>query len=182
MTLPSWPAVPPQYGRVHLRPVEIVDIEMAQELSTDRYVPQTGTLPFNATAAEARAWIQRQQGRHDEGRGFSFTVATQINDRAIGHCGLWLHNLPEGQATAGYAIVPSSRRQGFAIEALVALTEFGWSIPPLRQITLLIEPWNIGSIRTAERIGYENNGIVAEQHEIGGTRRDVLSYALERPQ
>lgn len=110
MTLPPWPAAPPRYGRVHLRPVEIDDIEMAQELSTDPYVPQTGSLPFNASTEEARAWVQRQQGRHDEGRGFSFTIATQVDDRAIGHCGLWLQNLEEGQATAGYSIVPSFRR------------------------------------------------------------------------
>ena len=122
---------------------------MARELSTDPYVPQTGSLPFTASNEEANAWIDRQQGRHAEGAGFSFAIVWTAGNRAVGHCGLWLRDLSSGLATAGYAIAPSQRRRGYAADALLALTGFGWTVPGLARIVLHVEPWNIASHRSA---------------------------------
>ena len=38
-----------------------------------------------------------------KGTGFSFTIARRTEEFAIGHCGLWLKDLDEEQASAGYA-------------------------------------------------------------------------------
>jgi RimJ/RimL family protein N-acetyltransferase len=65
--------------------------------------------------------------------------------------------------------------------ALIALTSFGWTIPALHRIELYIEPWNTGSIGTAERAGYEREGLLRSHQEIGGRRRDMLLYARVRP-
>jgi hypothetical protein len=58
----------------------------------------------------------------------------------------------------------------------------------LRQFTVrdvpmagYIEPWNAGSIGTAERAGYEREGLLRSHQEIGGRRRDMLLYASVRP-
>lgn len=177
MTLPHWPQVRPEQGAIQLRPVEVRDVAMAQELSTDPYVPLTGSLPGDATAEEALAWVRRQQGRHAEGSGFSFAIARRSDDRAIGHCGLWLTEIDEGRGTAGYAIVPSERRHGYAADALTALTNFGLSIPQVKRIDLFIEPWNVASLRTAERSGYLRERFLTGHKEIGGERRDMFEYS-----
>src|SRR5699024_2978407 len=44
MTIPPWPSRAPAHGSVHLREVGPEDVAMARELSTDPYVPQTGSL------------------------------------------------------------------------------------------------------------------------------------------
>ena len=54
-------------------------------------------------------------------------------------------------------------------------------IPALHRIELYIEPWNTGSIGTAERAGYEREGLLRSHQEIGGRRRDMLLYAVVRP-
>ena len=155
---------------------------MARELSTDPYVPQTGSLPGNATVQEAMAWVGRQQKRHAEGVGFSLTIACRSDDAAIGHCGLWLKELDEGRASAGYAIAPIARRRGYAAEALAALTEFAWTIPDLHRVELFIEPWNDGSIRTAERAGYvREEGLLDRHRKVGGERRDMVLFVSVRP-
>jgi RimJ/RimL family protein N-acetyltransferase len=41
--------------------------------------------------------------------------------------------------------------------------------------------WNAGSIGTAERAGYEREGLLRSHQEIGGRRRDMLLYATVRP-
>jgi RimJ/RimL family protein N-acetyltransferase len=86
-----------------------------------------------------------------------------------------------GRATAGYSIVPSARRQGYAGDALAALTDFGWTLPGLFRVALYIEPWNTGSIRTAECAGYLREGLLRSHQEIAGERRDMLLFAAIRP-
>ena len=163
-----------------LRAFVPADLPLALELSTDPYVPSIGTLPADATEAEAADWTARQQGRWAEGAGFSFAVAEAATGRAVGSVGLWLRQLPEGRATAGYAIAPSARGRGLATAALVAVTRFGWTIPQLHRVELHIEPWNAASVRTAERAGYLREGLLRRHTEIAGERRDMLLYAAVR--
>jgi [ribosomal protein S5]-alanine N-acetyltransferase len=178
--LPPWPATPVTYGPVVLREFSILDVPMAMELSTDPYVPLIGTLPAHADTREARAWVDRQRGRWAEGVGFSFAIADAGNDDAVGSIGLWLANLAGGRASAGYFVAPSARGRGIAGAALTALTRFAWSIPALHRVELYIEPWNVGSIKTAERAGYEREGLLRSYQEIGGRRRGMLLYAVIR--
>jgi RimJ/RimL family protein N-acetyltransferase len=178
--LPAWPATPPAHGPVVLRAFEDEDVDVAEELSTDPYVPHIGTLPASATTEQAAAWIDRQRGRWTEGTGFSFAVARADTGRAVGFIGLWLTGLDQGRAGAGYAIAPSRRGQGLAGAALIALTDFAWSLSAVQRIELHIEPWNLASVRTAERAGYEREGLLRSYQEIGGRRRDMLLYAAVR--
>jgi [ribosomal protein S5]-alanine N-acetyltransferase len=178
--LPPWPTAPVSYGQVVLREFSALDVPMVRELSTDPYVPLIGTLPANASQQEAQAYIDRQLGRPAEGIGFSFAIAEADTNRAVGGIGLWLAALDHGRATAGYSVTPSARGRGLASAALKALTSFGWTIPALHRVELYIEPWNVGSIRTAERAGYEREGLLRSHQEIGGRRRDMLLYAAIR--
>ena len=98
-------------------------------------------------------------------------------DQPVGHDGLWLKELGEGRATAGYSVVASERGRGLAADALTALTEFGWTVQGLEPIALYIEPWNLSSVRTAERAGYHREGMLRSHQEIAGQRRDMLLYA-----
>jgi RimJ/RimL family protein N-acetyltransferase len=154
---------------------------MVLDLATDPYVPLIGTLPARATPEQAREWIERNRRRWAAGSGFSFTVAEASTARPVGHTGLWVRELAAGRASAGYAIAPGARGHGYAADALRALTAFGWSLPELHRIELHIEPWNTASVRTAERAGYEREGLLRSHQEIGGGRRDMLLYAAVRP-
>jgi ribosomal-protein-alanine N-acetyltransferase len=178
--LPPWPADPPAYGPVVLRGFADGDVPMVRELSTDPYVPLIGSLRANASQREAQDWIDRQRGRLAEGAGFSFAVAEADTGRAVAGTGLWLAALAHGRATAGYSVAPSARGRGLAAAALIALTHFAWTIPALHRIELYIEPWNTGSVKTAERAGYEREGLLRSHQEIGGQRRDMLLYAIIR--
>jgi RimJ/RimL family protein N-acetyltransferase len=141
---------------------------MVLDSATDPYIPLIGTLPAYATEAE--------------GAGFSFAIAGAETGRAVGGIGLWLRELVHGRASAGYSIAPRDRGFGYAADALVALTAFGWSLPGLHRLELYIEPWNTGSIRTAERAAFQREGLLRSHQEMGGRRRDMLLYAAGRPE
>jgi ribosomal-protein-alanine N-acetyltransferase len=176
----SWPTEPVAYGPVVLREFCDADLPMVQEMSTDPYVPLIGTLAPNASRQEAQAYLDRQRGRLPEGTGFSFAIAEAATGRGLGGIGLWLAGLDQGRATAGYSVTPSARGRGVAAAALTALTSFAWTIPALHRIELYIEPWNTGSIKTAERTGFEREGLLRSHQEIGGRRRGMLLYAAIR--
>ncbi|MGJ9411929.1 GNAT family N-acetyltransferase [Aeromicrobium sp. CF4.19] len=179
--LPPWPRTPPAHGRVELRAVAERDAGMARELSSDPYVPHVSSLPADASEVDALAWVERQQGRHAERAGFSFTIVEAATEEAVGHCGLWLEELDEGRGTAGCSIIPSARGRWLAADALSALTVFGWTLPGLFRIALYIEPWNVRSIRTAERAGYAHEGLLRSHRVIAGQRRDMHLYTAIRP-
>lgn len=172
-----WPQTNPRSGPVSLRTFHSSDVSMVKELATDPYVPLIGSLPAHADTAAAAAWIQRQHGRLAEDVGFSFCIADE-QDHPLGFAGLWTKGLPGGRATAGYAVRPSARGHGVATHALKALTAFGWTLPDLRRIELYVEPDNLASRRTAERAGYFHEGVLRQQQEIGGSRRDMCLYAV----
>lgn len=113
--------VPPTFGDVRLRAFEPRDADMVRELSTDPYVPLTGSLVENATPEQAIEWIGRQHNRLATGAGYSFCIADIDDDRALGQAGLWLAAIAQGRATAGYAVAPGARGRGVAAQALTAL-------------------------------------------------------------
>ena len=178
--MPSWPVQPPAHSTVVLRPYADRDVPMVMDLATDPYLSLIGTLPAHADAAEALAFIERQRGRLAEGVGMAFVIADASTDVALGGIGLWLQNLEAGRATAGYSVAPRHRGRGVASNALRALTAFAWTIPELHRIELYIEPWNEGSIRVAESVGYEREGLLRSHQQIGESRSDMVLYATVR--
>jgi ribosomal-protein-alanine N-acetyltransferase len=173
----SWPATWPAHGPVVLRPFADTDLALVEELSTDPYLPQIGTVPAEFSADEGLAFLARQHQRLQDGVGWSFAIADARDDRALGFAGLWPQD--GDRANLGYAVAPSARRRGVATAALTALTAFAWTLPRLGRLELLIEPWNAGSIRVAERCGYHRDG-VRGRTQIGGVPREVWRYVLLR--
>lgn len=178
--LPPWPSDNPQHGGIRLRRFADGDAAMVMDLSRDPYVPTVGTLQPNATREQATAWISRQHRRHTEGSGLSFSIAECETDRAVGNIGLSFRELDKGRSQIGYAIAPRDRGHGIASEALALLTAFAWTIRSLHRLELYIEPWNRASVRTAERAGYEREGLLRSHQEIAGKRCDMLLYAAIR--
>lgn len=177
--LPSWPSTPPSHGSVVLRAFTDDDVLLAVELGADPYVGLIGTLAARPTPEQALEWIRRQQGRLAEGRGLSFVV-DRDSDTTVGTIGLWLRELSEGRATAGYSVAPRHRGRGVASSAMTALLTFGWTIPALHRVELYIEPWNTSSLRVAEASGFQREGLLRSHQEIGGRRRDMLLFAATR--
>ncbi|GAB3580438.1 GNAT family protein [Amycolatopsis endophytica] len=174
------PATLPEHGDVRLRPFADGDVDMLLDMSTDPYVPHTGTLPGNATRDEALAYIRRQHGRLQTGFGYSYCISDRRTGEALGQTGLWLAAVAQGRASAGYCIAPRHRGRGLAAQALSALTAFAWTLEDVHRVELYIEPWNTASVRTAEAAGYEREGYLRSHQEIDGRRVDMLLYAALR--
>ncbi len=170
----------PTVGQVVLRAFRDDDVALAAELATDPYLTLLWPLAPDPTVEQAREWVDRQRERAASGRGVSFAVAEAPGGPGLGQVGLSLRDLDQGRGIAGYAVAPSARGRGVATAALRALTRFAWTIRALHRVELYIEPWNVPSVRVAERAGYAREGLLRSHQEIGGRRRDMLLYAAVR--
>ena len=163
-------------GPFRLRPFVFGDLDVVREASTDPLIPLITTVPAAFTQAEGRRFIERQWSRAERGAGYSFAIAESISDRAIGQIGLWLASISEGRASVGYWIARSARGRGaagFAVKAVAWWAHHQLEVPRLE---LCVEPWNTASIRTAERAGFQREGLLRGWQEVGGERKDMFMY------
>jgi [ribosomal protein S5]-alanine N-acetyltransferase len=164
-------------GPFRLRPFTLEDIDVVREASRDPYIPLITTVPAAFTEDEGRRFIERQWSRAELGAGYSFAIADAGTDRAVGQAGLWLKDISAGRASVGYWVVSSARSHGAAAYAVKAVASWAHHELQVPRVELYVEPWNIGSIRTAEIAGFQREGLMRSWQEVGGKRADMYMYA-----
>jgi len=100
--------------------------------------------------------------RHGEER-WGFALIVRLDDGlVIGEIG-FVGPPHDGVVTIGYAIVPSARRQGYATEAIVALS--GWALdqPGVDVVRAQTLPDNEPSIRALQRAGFTEDELPNEK-------------------
>jgi ribosomal-protein-alanine N-acetyltransferase len=165
-------------GPFRLRPFVMADLHLVREAAKDPYIPLITSVPAAFTDAEGRRFIERQWDRARRGSGYSFAITDAANGRAVGNIGLWLHDLGEGRASVSYWVAVPARGRGAAGYALKTLTLWALGVLGIPRLELYVEPWNEASIRTAERAGFRQEGLLRSWREVGGERKDMLMYSL----
>lgn len=164
-------------GPFRLRPFTFADIDTIREASSDPHIPLITTVPAAFTEDAGRHFIERQWSRAEHGTGYSFAIADAGNDRAAGQVGLWLKNITEGRASVGYWVAGSARGRGAAFFAVQTLAQWAHRELAVPRLELYVEPWNKASIRTAEKAGFQREGLLRSWQDVGGTRKDMYMYS-----
>jgi ribosomal-protein-alanine N-acetyltransferase len=165
---------------VVLRAFRDEDAGLVQSVASDELIPLVTTVPASGDASDARAYVERQHQRLVSGMGYSFAIADAATGEAVGQVGLWLRNLCDGRAAAGYWVASRFRRRRYATAALDAISRWGLSLEGIHRVELYVEPWNEGSWRAAERVGYLREGLLRSWQWVGPERRDMYMYGLVR--
>jgi RimJ/RimL family protein N-acetyltransferase len=169
------------HGPIVLRPFGPADLDLVRQASVDPYIPLITSVTPQSSDADAMAFIERQQARADQGHGYSLVIAsTDSPEHGMGSVGLWLRDIENGRATAGYWLIPparGSRLGGWALRALVAFAFEDLAIPRLQ---LYIEPWNVASVHTAEFAGFTFEAHLRGWERIDGAQHDADSFSLLR--
>jgi [ribosomal protein S5]-alanine N-acetyltransferase len=161
-----------------LRAFTADDVDLVQWVASDPLIPLITSVPATPDLPGASAFIARQHARLRDGEGFSFAIADSTTDAALGQIGLWLTNLSQGRASIGYWIADHHRGRGHATRALGLISTWGLSLPGVHRLEVYVEPWNEGSWRAAENVGYQREGLLRSWQAVGGERRDMYVYSL----
>ncbi|GAA2103000.1 GNAT family protein [Kitasatospora saccharophila] len=169
------PELPAAHG-YRLRRWGPEDTGLLREAAADPYIPLVTSVPAPYSEGAAAAYLERQRRRTEIGTGYPFVIVDPAG-RAVGDIGLWTGELPlRGRATVGYWVAAPARRRGAAGAALAAVTDWALGELAVPAIELYVEPWNTGSIRTAERAGYRRTGPLTAHRPPDGEPRDTWRY------
>ncbi|MGW4069196.1 GNAT family N-acetyltransferase [Nocardia grenadensis] len=164
--------------RFVLRSWEISDLPLVREASSDDHIPLITTVPAVYSQEAGEAFVRRQWERVSTGSGYPFVIVRVEDGRPLGSVGLWLRDLDEGRAMLGYWVVKSARGQGVAAEALRAVAAWALTDLEIPRLQLYVEPWNAASQRTAERVGFQREGLLRSWQLVGEERRDMIMYSM----
>lgn len=166
-------------GGYVLRPWTLADLAVVEEASRDDLIPLITTVPSPYSHEQGVAFIQSQWNRAAPGAGYSFAIAEHCG-RAVGQIGLWLRSADEGRASLGYWIAASARGRGAAAQALTAIAYWAFGFPGIDRLELYVEPWNVASVRTAERARFQREGLLRSWRPVGGQPKDMFMYSRVR--
>ncbi|MHB1582910.1 MAG: GNAT family N-acetyltransferase [Acidimicrobiales bacterium] len=156
------------------------DLAAVREAAADPVVLRVSSVPSPYDDRAGREYLRAQQRRLHDGFGYSFAIADQDDDRAVGSLGVWLRDLDRGRASVGYWVVPSARRRGAASAALASAARWALTDLGVERLELYVEPWNEPSIRTATRAGFVAEGLLRRWEVVAGERRDMWMFSLVR--
>ncbi|MCD2198170.1 GNAT family N-acetyltransferase [Actinomycetospora endophytica] len=165
-------------GEIVLRAFERRDVPVVLQAGKDPLIPLITTVPAPGSTDEALDWVDRQHQRLRDGLGYSFCVARALDDRALGQIGVWPHRHGHGRAVIGYWIAPEFRGAGVVTRALRLVSAWGVDHPGVHRLELYVEPWNEGSWRAAERVGFLREGLMRRWEAVGDEPRDMFMYSL----
>ena len=96
----------------------------------------------------------------------------------IGTCTLFSINYTCRRAEVGYGLGSSAWQKGYMHEALTALLDYGFRDLNLNRIEADIDPRNVSSAKTLERLGFTKEGHLRERWIVGDEISDTCYYGL----
>jgi [ribosomal protein S5]-alanine N-acetyltransferase len=104
----------------------------------------------------------------------------QLKDQGtlVGTCGLFAWNRSWRKCTLGYELNQNSRGHGYMQEALQACIPWGFDHMELNRIEAQVHPRNAASLRSLERLGFKQEGLLRQLGFWAGQYHDMYQYSL----
>lgn len=139
----------------------------------DAFIPTDWPPPLMADAQKPLVEQLRA-----EGAGLAWYITVTARKMLVGFAGFKGPPV-NGRIDIGYAIVDSQHRQGFATEAVKALTHFAFLDPRVERVVGETLPDLSASIKVMERCGYTLVGDDVPGHD---GEESVVQYEIRREQ
>ncbi|BDR55183.1 acetyltransferase [Bombiscardovia apis] len=183
LTMPRRLSVPVGYGDFGLRPVELDD---ADEWNAVRWgnkewlAPWESGDPLGGSPLTFNEWVASL--RRNETAGSSAVFVMEFQTAIVGQISLGAICYGAMRtATVGYWVDKDHVGHGFAPLAVALLADWAFfdpSGPRLHRIEIDVLPSNQRSLRVAQKLGMNQEGIKRGYMFIGGQWRDHLSFSL----
>lgn len=166
--------------RLVLRPFRVGDEADLYDIYSDaevaRYLPRG---PWSDIAS-ARERIARDIAFMASGDSVRLAIMRKGDNKVIGDCCLFNFMHQCKRAELGYSQLRSEWGQGFVGEALRAFVGYGFDDLDLMRLEADIDPRNIASARSLERLGFLKEGHLRDRWIVEGEVSDSGLYGLLR--
>ena len=130
--------------------------------------------------AQARQMVMDSQEGCRTGGAFIFGIERRADQVLVGTCSLFHFHTPSRRAEIGYALGRPYWGSGYMHEALLALVNHAFSSLGLNRLEADIDPRNLASARTLERLGFVKEGHLRERWIVNDEVSDTDWYGLLR--
>lgn len=167
-------------ARLVLRPFQPNDAEPLFAIFSEPKVMRYWSHAPWASVAQAQELIAKDQQALPAGEHLRLGMEIQGTGELIGMCTLFHLSAQCRRAEIGYGMSSRFWGQGYMHEALTALLEFGFGDLDLNRIEADIDPRNVASARSLERLGFHKEGHLRERWIVDGEVSDSGLYGLLR--
>lgn len=132
------------------------------------------------TAADTLQFIQRSIAEEDAGTGLAAVI--EDAEGVSGVIGFNTIDPANRSAELGYWLRKELEGRGLATRAVSVMLEHGFGALDLHRICIRAAPTNTRSRAIPERLRFRQEGIHREAERFGDRFRDIVCYALLRPE
>jgi RimJ/RimL family protein N-acetyltransferase len=177
----DWKELPTiEAKRVCLRHVTEADTEALFEIFSNPEVMRYWSTPPLPNRDAAIALGREIQECFENRSMLKWGLALRDSDVLIGTVTLFNLNSDNGRAEIGYCLGRKYWGNGYMNEALRQMIDYFFTTLNLRRLEADVDPRNVGSIRTVERLGFQREGYLRQRWHVDGEIQDSLFYGLLR--
>lgn len=191
----TFPDISISTERLVLRPYEEDDIPALAEMMNDELVIAWTSAPQPYTRENAREFAVRTAPAYrTEGRGLVFAVTEFLTQRLVGTVHLRNTDWRVRTSEVGYVTAPWARGEGYAGEAVLAVTQWLFDDQKFERLELRTAAGNTASQQVAQKIGCVSEGVLRGAGLVRGrdegegeehvpwteTRTDLIVWSLLR--
>ncbi|MFO1340096.1 MAG: GNAT family N-acetyltransferase [Burkholderiaceae bacterium] len=172
--------------RLLLRPLEDRDADDLWAIFSDPAVMRYWSTPAWTERAQAQRVIDGDREALASRRDLRLGLALREGGRVVGTISLYKIDAPCRRADIGYALGAAHQGSGLMHEALSAVVGLAFDHRPgspfddlrLNRLEADIDPRNVASARTLERLGFRHEGTLRERWWVAGEVSDSAMYGL----
>ena len=164
--------------RLLLRPLREADAPALFAMFSDPDVTRYWSSQAWTSIDAAHAMIARDHAAMAEGEHLRLALE-RMEDRAmLGVCTLFSFSKQCRRAEVGYGLATHAWGRAYMDEALRALLGYGFGTLGLNRVEADIDPRNLASTRSLERLGFQKEGLLRERWIVGDEVSDSVLYGL----
>lgn len=178
----NWESLPTiDAPRISLRWISEDDVDALYTVFSDPEVMRYWSTPPLADRNGALDLLNEIHDGFKRRTLLKWGIARKTDNALIGTTTLFNLDFNNRRAELGYGLGRAHWGNGYMQEALKALLAYAFDELAFRRIEADVDPRNIASIRTVERLGFQREGYLRERWQVNGEIQDTLFYGLLRP-
>jgi len=179
-TMPPFEPIALSTSRLTLRFLNEADLLAAYDIFSNPEVMRYWGYPAWTDAAQAQQWLSRIQEGYQTGDALQLGLERNVDQVLVGTCTLFQFYPASRRAEMGYALGRPYWGVGYMHEALQALLHYAFHTLDLNRLEADIDPRNLASARTLERLGFQKEGYLRERWIVNDEVSDTALYGLLR--
>lgn len=169
-------------NRIRLRWVTDDDVDALYRIFSHPEVMRYWGTPPLADRDAAKQLVNEIHDGFQRQMALKWGIARRSDDEIIGTTTLFNLNFDNRRCEIGYALDRAEWGKGYMQETLHALLDYAFNRLDLHRIEADVDPRNLNSIRTVEKLGFQREGYLRQRWQVNGEIQDALFFGLLRPE